>query len=139
MVALGAVAAATARLRQLAAPAESRPAASDLVTWRLLITAALMLALTGLAGTVSAHLAGLLAPFPIITAVLAAFTQTHIGPNAAVELLGGLVPALGCFVVFFAIVALLLPPVGTAGAFIAASAIALACWTLLLRTITAES
>ena len=49
----------------------------DLLAWRLLITAALVLALTAAAGGLSAHLAGLLVPFPIITAVLAGFTHVR--------------------------------------------------------------
>lgn len=132
VLAIGAVTVATLVLGRLASASEALPAPRDLLAWRLVMTAALVLALTALASAVSAHLAGLLAPFPVITAVLAAFTQAHGGSDAAVELLGGLVPALGCFVVFFAVVALGLPPFGTAGAFIAASLVALACWALLL-------
>lgn len=136
VLALGAVIVATLKLGRLASAGAAVPAARDLLAWRLVITAALVLALTALSSVVSAHLAGLLAPFPIITAVLAAFTQTHGGPDAAVELLGGLVPALGCFVMFFAVVALGLPPFGTAGAFITASVVALVCWALLLAAWT---
>jgi hypothetical protein len=76
--------------------------------------------------------AGLLAPFPVITAVLAAFTQARAGAGASILMLSGLVPALASFVVFFAALAALLPPLGVAGAFAAASAIALAGWSVLL-------
>jgi hypothetical protein len=132
VLAIGTVTLATLVLGRLASAREAVPTERDLLAWRLVITAALVLALTALASGVSAHLAGLLAPFPIITAILATFTQAHGGPDAAVELLGGLVPALGSFVIFFAMVAIGLSPFGTAGAFIAASLVTLACWALLL-------
>jgi hypothetical protein len=132
MLAIGAVTVATLILGRLASPGEVVPAERDLLAWRIVITAALVLVLTALASTVSAHLAGLLAPFPIITAVLAAFTQAHGSADAAAELLGGLVPALGCFVVFFGTIALGLPSLGTGGAFTVASLVTFACWTLLL-------
>jgi hypothetical protein len=104
---------------------------SDLLVWRLLITAVLVVALTGLAGHLSAHLAGLLTPMPIITAVLASFTQAQAGANAAIALLGGLVLALVSFLAFFALLALLLDRTSGAVAFGAASAAALVCWGVL--------
>ena len=70
VVALAAVAGATWLLHRLAPPPDpDATPRSDLLVWRLVITAALVVALTALAGAVSAHVAGLLAPFPVITAV----------------------------------------------------------------------
>jgi hypothetical protein len=37
------------------------------------------LVLTAVSGSLGAHLSGLLAPFPIITSVLAVFTHAHSG------------------------------------------------------------
>lgn len=90
------------------------------------------LALTAVAGSLSPHLAGLLAPFPIITAVLAGFTQAHTGPGQAIELLSGLTTALVCFTAFFALLAALIDPVGAGWAFALATVGALACWGVLV-------
>ena len=115
--------------RELAPP---RPRGSDLMIWRLLATAAMVVALTTLSGSLDPWLSGLLAPFPIITAVLAGFTHAQAGPHAAIELLGGLVPGLASFVLFFVLLALLLSPLGIAGAFIVASLAALTSHALLV-------
>jgi hypothetical protein len=103
----------------------------DLLLWRLAITAALVVALTAAAGGLSAHLAGLLTPFPIITAVMACFTHARVGAAAAIELLGGLVMALTCFLAFFAVLAALLGHVGGPAAF-GLSAVASLAWWLAL-------
>lgn len=103
----------------------------DLLAWRVVLTAALVLAFTGAAAGLSPHLAGLLVPVPIITAVLAAFTQARVGAGAAVELLGGLVLALFSFLAFFVVLAALLVTVSAVAAFALASVAALAVWALL--------
>jgi MFS family permease len=126
-----AVAAAAAWLHHRE-PAPPRPRGNDLMVWRLLATAAMVLALTTASGALDPWLSGLLAPFPIITAVLAAFTHAQAGPHAAVELLAGLVPGLASFVLFFVLLALLLNPLGIAAAFALASAAALASHALLV-------
>ena len=111
-------------------PPHARPQ-SDLLGWRVVITAALVVTLTAVAGDLSAHLAGLLVPVPIITAVLAGFTQARTGAGAAIELLGGVVFALFSFLAFFAVLALLLVKVSAVAAFAIASAAAAACWGVL--------
>ena len=105
---------------------------NDLLVWRMVITAVLVVTLTAVAGDLSAHLAGLLVPVPIITVVLASFTQATVGPAAAIDLLGGLVFALFSFLVFFAALALLLVEISAVAAFALASAGALACWGVLV-------
>ena len=107
-------------------------ATGDLLVWRLAITAALVLTLTAAAHGLPAHLAGLLAPFPIITAVLAGFTHAHAGSEAAIELLGGLVPALVCFLAFFAVLAATLTVVGGPTGFGLATVAALGLWAGLV-------
>lgn len=62
--------------RQTPEASEARPS-SDLLAWRLVLTAALVLALTAAATGLSAHLAGLLVPLPIITGVMAGFTHAR--------------------------------------------------------------
>jgi hypothetical protein len=107
-------------------------APSDLLLWRLVITAALVVAITAAAHGLSAHLAGLLATFPIITPVLAGFTQASVGVDAAIEMLSGLVPALVCFLAFFAVLAATLAPLGAPVAFGLATLAALGLWALLV-------
>ncbi len=128
LAAIGAASVWIARIPRSHAGAEDR---GDLLAWRLLVTALLVLALTAAAGKLSAHLAGLLAPFPIITAVLAGFTQARSGSDAAIELLGGLVPALVCFTGFFVVLAALIEPVGAVAAFACATVFTLMTWGLL--------
>jgi hypothetical protein len=137
-VTLAAVAGGAALLHRWApGPAEGEPG-RDLLAARLTVTAVLVLALTAVAGSLSPHLAGLLAPFPIITAVLAGFTQAHSGPGAAVELLAGLAGALVCFTVFFAALAALIAPLGAAAAFVLATVAALGAWALLVAVVARE-
>lgn len=108
----------------------------DLLALRLVVTAAMVVALTALAGPLSARVSGLLAPFPIITAVLAGFTHAQAGGTAAVQMLEGLVPGLVSFVLFFVIVGLTLPGLGTAGAFAVATLAALASHAVLAAILT---
>jgi hypothetical protein len=107
------------------APAESRSAAPrfDLLL-RAGATAALVLLLTGLAQSLGPHLSGLLASFPVLATVLAAFTHVQEGPAAAAELLRGFATGLVAFAVFCFSVAELLPDHGIAITFLASAAIA---------------
>ena len=107
------------------APATEAPPAWDLPL-RLAATAALVLVLTGAAGSLGSHASGLLAPFPIVTAVLAGFTHGLRGGAAAALLLSGLVAGLGSFVAFCLVVAVAAEPLGLAAGFGCATAAALA-------------
>src|SRR5204863_1198231 len=93
---------------------------------RAVATAALVLALTGLAGALGPRLSGLLASFPILATVLAAFTHAQEGPAAAAQLLRGFAIGLVAFAVFCFVVAELLPHKGIAVTFLVGSAAALA-------------
>lgn len=99
---------------------------SDLMAWRLLITAAMVVALTAASGSLSPWVSGLIAPFPIITAVLAGFSHAQAGADASIEMLAGLVPGLASFVLFFLVLALSVTPVGVGAAFALATGTALA-------------
>jgi hypothetical protein len=129
---LAAVAGGSLALHRMTPDNEAVEPGPDLLAWRLAVTAALVLGLTAVAGSLSPHLAGLLAPFPIITAVLAGFTQAHTGPGQAIELLSGLTTALVCFTAFFALLAALINPVGATAAFVLATVCALALWGVLV-------
>ena len=92
-------------LHERLAHGATAPAAKTDLTLRLVTTALLVLALTQAAKHLDPHLSGLLAPFPIITAVLAGFTHARGGGKAANELLAGFVPGLVSFALFFAVLA----------------------------------
>ena len=87
---------------------------------RMLIATGFVLAITALAPAVGPHLAGLLAPFPFFTAILAAFAQHQHGAAAAVDVLHGLLLGLFSFAGFMFMLALLLIPAGIPAAFAAA-------------------
>lgn len=119
-------------LRGRGAEPEPRERKGDLLALRLLITVAMVLALTAAAQGLSAHLAGLLTPFPIITAVMAAFTQSRAGASAANVMLAGLTQALFSFLAFFAILAALLGHTDPVVAYACAVAGTLGTWGLLV-------
>jgi hypothetical protein len=113
------------------APAESAAGAPrfDLLL-RAGATAVLVLVLTGLAGALGPRLSGLLASFPVLATVLAAFTQVQEGPAAAAQLLRGFATGLVAFAVFCFVVAELLPSQGIAVTFLAGCAAAIATHAL---------
>ncbi len=88
--------------------------------------------MTAVAGGQSAHLAGLLVPLPVITAVLAGFTQTRQGRAAAIDFLSGLVLALVSFLAFFVVLATLLGHAAVAPSFVLATFAAMASWGCLV-------
>jgi hypothetical protein len=91
---------------------------------RAVVATAVILSLSAGATTIGARLTGLLAVYPLYSAVLASFAQRLEGRAAAVGLLRGLLVGLFSFAAFYSLLALLLPRTGAGGAF--ASAIAAA-------------
>jgi len=83
-----------------------RPPRWDLPA-RAAATAALVIALTGVASAVGPTLSGLLTPFPVATSVVVAFTLSQAGEGAAVGTLRGYLTGLPGFAAFFVVVALL--------------------------------
>jgi hypothetical protein len=109
------------------APAEGSPGTPQFdLLLRAGATAAIVLALTGLAGALGPHLSGLLASFPVLATVLAAFTHAQEGPAAAAQLLRGFATGLVAFAVFCFCVAELLPHTGLGTTFLVSSAVAIA-------------
>src|SRR5450432_1670236 len=76
----------------LAPPAWDLPA-------RALATALIVLVLTNATASLGPTLTGILAPFPVASSVVAAFTRAQLGPPATVSLLGGLVRGLPGFAI----------------------------------------
>ena len=102
---------------------------------RVVVAAGVILVLSALATTIGARLTGLLAVYPLYSAVLAAFAHRLEGRAAAVGLLRGLLLGLFAFTAFYAVLAFTLPRVGTAGAFASAIAAALVTQAASLRPI----
>ncbi|HEX6533105.1 MAG TPA: hypothetical protein VF041_00825 [Gemmatimonadaceae bacterium] len=114
----------------------TRPPAWD-VPLRMGLAAALVWGLTRLSVVVGPRVSGFLAPFPVVTTILATFAHRHDGPAAARRFLRGLLSGLVSFAVFFLTAGLLLPSSGIAPAFLAATfatlAVHAAAWRLAGR------
>jgi len=110
------------------APETTPPAAT---TWsdlpvRGLAALGLVLVLTAVSGALGPHLSGLLAPFPVITSVLAVFTHAQGGPTQVNVLLRNFLIGFYGFAAFCFTLALALPAMAIAAAFGFATAMALA-------------
>lgn len=91
---------------------------------RMVVATGFVVALTAAAPLLGAHLAGLIAPFPLYATVLAAFAHRLQGAGPAVGVVRGLLLGLFAFASFFLVLSLLLPA-GIALAFVAAVAVAI--------------
>lgn len=94
---------------------------------RALSALALVLALTAASGWLGPQVSGLLAPFPVLASVLAAFTHAQRGHHEVVRLSGGLVLGYAAYALFCFTLALTLDSLGTLWAFALACAVAV-CW-----------
>lgn len=103
---------------------------------RALATAGLVLALTAMAADLGAQVSGLLAAFPVLASILAAFTHASAGAPAAVGLLRGLLAGCVGFGAFCFIVAVTLVALGLTAAFLLAGAVALAVQAVVLVSAT---
>jgi len=86
----------------------------------------LVLTLTAVSGWLGPQLSGLLAPFPIISTVLATFTHAQRGNDELLRLLSAMVLGFGAFALFCFTLAVTLPTLSTGPAFALATALALA-------------
>jgi hypothetical protein len=105
------------------APAAITPPSWDLPV-RAACAATMVLAITAASAGLGPRLSGLLAPAPIITTVLAAFTHAQLGSDAALRLLRGMLTGFFAFALFCWTVALALPHTSIAIAFLLATAVA---------------
>ncbi len=120
----------------LAAP-KSLPAVQAALPWwdlpaRAGAALALVVALTAASGALGPQLSGLLAPFPIITSVLAVFTHAHGGADQVRVLLRNFLVGFYGFAAFCFTLAVTLDSVETAAAFSMALAAALAVQAVML-------
>lgn len=102
---------------------------------RALAALGVVLVLTAAATTIGARLTGLLAVYPLYSAVLAAFAYRLEGPAAAVGLLRGLLVGLFSFTAFYAVLAPLLEHASIGAAFACALAAALVMQAATLRSL----
>jgi hypothetical protein len=89
---------------------------------RMTAAVVLVLVLTSVASWLGPSLSGLLTPFPLATAILAAFTHAQRGREAVVAFFAGFIPALVTFAVFCFVLAVTLTAIPLA--FAIASALA---------------
>jgi hypothetical protein len=99
--------------------AERLPGRWD-IPLRMILATAFVVLVTGLAPSVGPRLTGLLAPFPLFTATLAAFAHHQQGSPSVIKVLRGLLMGLFSYASFFFTLGLLLEPAGIAAAFAAA-------------------
>jgi hypothetical protein len=130
-------------LRLLPAPRQPLAALGALPWWDLPARAgaalALVVALTAASGALGPHLSGLLAPFPIVTSVLAVFTHAHGGADRVRVLLRNFLVGFYGFAAFCFTLAVALDSMGVAAAFsialLAALAIQAATFTVRSRLV----
>ncbi|QMW00514.1 hypothetical protein [Spirosoma foliorum] len=84
---------------------------------RMAVATLFVLAITGLAHVLGPSWSGILTPFPIMTSVLAIFSHTLLGSNAAITTLRGLVIGLLGFTTFLFLQAFLLPSFSVGASF----------------------
>jgi hypothetical protein len=96
------------------------------LAWRVTATAAFVIVLTAVAGALGPQLSGLLAAFPVLASVLAAFIHAQDGAGPVADFLRGLLSGLAGFAVFCFVVALAIPGLGAVAAFGLATLAALA-------------
>ncbi len=113
------------RQKDLNGSAESLPSGWD-IPLRMAIATVFVVLITELAPSLGPRLTGLLAPFPLFTATLAAFAHHQHGPAAAISVLRGLLMGLFSYASFFFVLALLLVPLGITLAFVVAILVMLA-------------
>jgi hypothetical protein len=105
--------------------ARSTPPTWDLPV-RAACAAAMVLALAAASSGLGPRVSGLLAPAPIITTILAAFTHAQLGPAAVLRLLRGMLTGFFSFALFCWTVATALPGWSIGAAFLAAAALSVA-------------
>jgi hypothetical protein len=122
--------ACAATLVTLPRPTASPPPARQYPRWDLPLRAACaaipVLAVTGGARALGPHLTGLLAAFPIITPVLAAFTQGQLGGTESDRLLRAMTSGFFSYALFCFTIAVTVEELGIAASFALATVVALA-------------
>ena len=124
------VAAQWLALRSMPGQAGANPAKRTAPPWwdiplRMVLAAALVVAVAALADAAGPRSSGLMTPFPIATTVLVVFTHSHDGAAAAAGFLRGLILGMSSLAVFFAVSSAVLPVMGMTSAFLVSTAASL--------------
>jgi hypothetical protein len=129
---LGGLAAATGSLvlALRALPARAGPAAAVVATrWelplRMVLTALLIVVISAAGSRFGPAVAGVVAALPTVASVLAVSTHSRHGTEALLDLLRGMLRGMTAFVLFCALIGLLVEPAGVAAAFGLATAVAM--------------
>jgi hypothetical protein len=93
---------------------------------RMVLTAVLVVSLAAAASRFGPVVGGMLAALPALASILAVFTHEQHGPQALAFLLRGMLSGMAGFVVFCAVVAVLVDRAGV-GATFTAAALAAVC------------
>lgn len=93
--------------------------------FRAACTAVAVVSVTAVSTMLGPHLSGLVAAFPIITAVLSAFTHAQRGRDEAIRLLRGFTVGFFSFAAFCFVVAVTIRPLGVSRCFALATVLAL--------------
>jgi hypothetical protein len=116
----------------------ARLAASPAPRWdlplRMALTAVLVVSLAAAANTLGPVVGGILAALPALASVLAVFTHEQDGSAAIAALLRGMLSGMAGFVVFCALVAVLVDRAGVLATFTAAALAAVAVQAATART-----
>ena len=91
-----------------------------------------ILVVTGTASVLGSHLSGLLAGFPLIAPILAAFTHAQLGAGEAIRLVHGLTIGFAAYGVFCFAVSVSLRDLGVAPSFVLATLLTFAAQGTLL-------
>ena len=113
-VALWALPAGRARAAVVLAPRSELPL-------RMAVTAAMIVGISAAAGRFGPAVAGALAALPTVASVLAVSTHQQHGADAVLGLLRGMLGGMAAFVLFCALIGLLIEPAGVAAAFLLAT------------------
>ncbi len=100
---------------------------------RMVLAAAFVWLLSTTADLLGPSLSGLLAPFPVITSVIAPFTHRRFGAAAVTQLLHGIVLGLFSFATFYIVLVSLLPNLPLPWPYVAATAASALFHGLALR------
>jgi len=139
-VALASLAAARHLFPQVAAGPALRPEPRFELPLRMFFAALLTLLTTTVAERIGTGWTGLIAMFPVMSTLLAVFSHRAQGPAFAALILRGLATGLYALAAFCLVVALVLPKLGVAAAFVAAvAAAALVQWATRPRVSLARA
>jgi hypothetical protein len=134
LAAFAALSATLTLLRRLPARPQAPRPRRDLLL-RVLATALLVLALTGMAGVLGPALSGLVTPFPVATTILVVFAHREAGPGGVLAAYAGYIPSLYSFAAFCAALSFGLARWPLSGAFGFALLVSLLSQTVVLKLV----